>query len=141
MSYKIRRAWRSNWREDLAAPGVKPDGQALTARLTQISTVEEVTGLRECVSFSVIPVLADSTSSEKVARLYSLFLSKGINIVTPNEKTLSTGLRSGASFYNESTSMGQAGLPIISTIIRDLVATGNKVRKVICTTKFLSMVL
>ena len=134
--YKIGRDWRSNWREDLAASGVEPDAQTLATRLAQISTVEEVAGLREGVSFSVIPVLVDNTSSEEVARLYPFFLSKGINVVTPNKKAFSsdlalyeeiveTSLRSGARFYNEST-VG-AGLPIISTI-KDLVATGDKVR-------------
>lgn len=135
--YEIGRDWRSNWREDLAASKVKLDAQALATRLTQISTVEEVAGLREGVSFSVIPVLVDNTSSEEVAQLYPFFLSKGINVVTPNKKAFSsklelyeeiaaTSLRTGARFYNEST-VG-AGLPIISTL-KDLVSTGDKVRR------------
>ena len=126
----------SNWREDLAASNVGSDIRALATKLTQISTVEEVTGLRQGVSFSVIPVLVDNTSSEDVARLYPFFLSKGVNIVTPNKKAFSAeltlyeeivaaSLKTGARFYNEST-VG-AGLPIISTI-KDLIATGDKVR-------------
>jgi len=137
-TYEIGRDWRSNWRQDLVASDVKPDAQALATRLTQVSTVEEVAGLREGVSFSVIPVLVDNTSSEDVARLYPFFLNKGINIVTPNKKAFSSelalyeeivaaSLRTGARFYNEST-VG-AGLPIISTI-KDLVATGDKVTKI-----------
>jgi homoserine dehydrogenase len=134
--YEIGRDWWSNWRKDVATSGVKPDPEVLATKLTQISTVEEVAGLREGVSFSVVPVLVDNTSSEEVARLYPFFLSKGINIVTPNKKAFSAelalydeivaaSLKSGARFYNEST-VG-AGLPIISTI-KDLVATGDKVR-------------
>lgn len=134
--HEIGRGWQLDWRKDLATAGVESDSRALVTRLTQISTVEEVAGLREGVSFSVIPVLVDNTSSEDVARLYPFFLSNGINIVTPNKKAFSselalyeeivtTSLRTGARFYNEST-VG-AGLPIISTI-KDLVATGDKVR-------------
>jgi homoserine dehydrogenase len=134
--YDIGGDWWSNWRKDLAASGKKSDAQTLATKLTQISTVEEVAGLREGVSFSVIPVLVDNTSSEEIARLYPFFLSKGVNIVTPNKKAFSSelalyeeivaaSLKTGARFYNEST-VG-AGLPIISTI-RDLVATGDKVR-------------
>lgn len=133
--YDIGGDWWSNWRKDLAVSGLKSNAQALATKLTQISTVEEVAGLRQGVSFSVVPVLVDNTSSEDVARLYPFFLSKGINIVTPNKKAFSSdlalydeivagSLESGARFYNEST-VG-AGLPIISTI-KDLVATGDKV--------------
>ena len=63
-------------------------------------------------------------------------MSKGVNIVTPNKKGFSAeltlyegvvaaSLKTGARLYNEST-VG-AGLPIVSTI-KDLVATGDKVR-------------
>ena len=134
--YDIGRGGWSDWRKDLAGSKVGSDARALATRLTQISTVEEVAGLREGVSFSVVPVLVDNTSSEEVARLYPFFLSKGVNIVTPNKKAFSSelalydeivaaSLKTGARFYNEST-VG-AGLPIISTI-KDLVATGDKVR-------------
>ena len=131
----------SNWRRDLKASSIQSDARALATRLTQISTVEEVAGLRQGVSFSVIPVLVDNTSSEAVARLYPFFLSNGVNIVTPNKKAFSSelklyeeivaaSLKTGARFYNEST-VG-AGLPIISTI-KDLVTTGDKVRNEIRT--------
>jgi homoserine dehydrogenase len=139
--YDIGHDGWSNWQKDLAASNVGSDARALATRLGQISTVEEVAGLRYGVSFSVIPVLVDNTSSEDVARLYPFFLSKGINIVTPNKKAFSSeltlyeeivaaSLKTGARFYNEST-VG-AGLPIISTI-KDLVATGDNVRNEIQT--------
>jgi len=134
--YDIGRDGWSNWRKDLAGSNVTSDARALATKLTQVSTVEEVAGLRQGVSFSVIPVLVDNTSSEDVARLYPFFLSRGVNIVTPNKKAFSSelalyeeivaaSLKTGARFYNEST-VG-AGLPIISTI-KDLIATGDKVR-------------
>ena len=134
--YDIGRNWWSNWRQDLAESSAKTDVEAIATKLTQVSTIEEVAGLQQGVSFSVIPVLVDNTSSEEVARMYPFFLSKGINVVTPNKKGFSSelklyeeivaaSLKSGARFYNEST-VG-AGLPIISTI-KDLVATGDKVR-------------
>lgn len=136
--YDIGDDWWSNWRKDLAASNLESNAQALATKLTQISTVEEVAGLRQGVSFSVVPVLVDNTSSEEVVRLYPFFLGQGINIVTPNKKAFSSelalydeivaaSLKSGARFYNEST-VG-AGLPIISTI-RDLVTTGDKVTKI-----------
>ena len=139
--YDIGGDWWSNWRRDLKASSIESDAQALATKLTQISTVEEVAGLRQGVSFSVIPVLVDNTSSEAVARLYPFFLSNGVNIVTPNKKAFSSelklyeeivaaSLKTGARFYNEST-VG-AGLPIISTI-KDLVTTGDKVRNEIRT--------
>ena len=139
--YDIGSDWWSNWRQGLPASSVKSDPRALVTKLTQISTVEEVAGLRQGVSFSVIPVLVDNTSSEAIARLYPFFLSNGVNIVTPNKKAFSSdlklyeeivaaSLKTGARFYNEST-VG-AGLPIISTI-KDLVATGDKVRNEIRT--------
>lgn len=134
--YDIGGDWWSNWRQGLETSNTGSDARALATKMTQISTVEEVAGLRQGVSFSVIPVLVDNTSSEYVARLYPFFLSKGVNIVTPNKKAFSSelslyeeivaaSLQTGARFYNEST-VG-AGLPIISTI-KDLVATGDKVR-------------
>ncbi|KAI0049168.1 aspartate kinase homoserine dehydrogenase [Auriscalpium vulgare] len=83
-------------------------------------------------------VLVDNTSSDDVAATYPTFLSAGINVITPNKKAFSAGLRlykeildashaGGARFLNEST-VG-AGLPIVSTL-KDLVATGDKVTKI-----------
>ncbi|KAI9832923.1 MAG: hypothetical protein M1819_003953 [Sarea resinae] len=84
-------------------------------------------------------VLVDNTSNQTLAESYPLLLSKGINIITPNKKAFSgpqslwdeiqaATLPSRAGMiYHEST-VG-AGLPIISTL-RDLVATGDRVRKI-----------
>lgn len=83
-------------------------------------------------------VLVDNTSSQDVAELYPLALSKGISIVTPNKKAFSGSYKlwqdifaaaasSGAKVYHES-SVG-AGLPVISTL-KDLIDTGDKVTKI-----------
>ncbi|KAK2676438.1 hypothetical protein RAB80_008624 [Fusarium oxysporum f. sp. vasinfectum] len=83
-------------------------------------------------------VLVDNTSSQDVAELYPLALSRGISIVTPNKKAFSGPYKlwqdifsaaesSGARVYHES-SVG-AGLPVISTL-KDLVETGDKVTKI-----------
>ena len=120
-----RDVW-SNWRHDLKTSDVKSDVEAVATTLEQVSVQE-----------GMIPVFVDNTSSEDVARLYPFFLNKGINIVTPNKKALSSQLtfyedivkgsfRTGAKFYYEST-VG-AGLPIITTL-ENLVVTGDKVRK------------
>lgn len=83
-------------------------------------------------------VLVDNTSSQDVAELYPLALSRGISIVTPNKKAFSGSYKlwqdifsaaesSGACVYHES-SVG-AGLPVISTL-KDLVDTGDKITKI-----------
>ncbi|KAI1078050.1 homoserine dehydrogenase-domain-containing protein [Whalleya microplaca] len=83
-------------------------------------------------------VLVDNTSSQDVADSYPLFLSRGINVITPNKKAFSGSYKlwqdifsaaatSGAKVYHES-SVG-AGLPVISTL-KDLVDTGDEVTKI-----------
>ncbi len=114
----------SNWKNELASSGQKPDLQFLLRELAAlVKPGQEV-------------VLVDNTSSNEVAALYPQFLRFGVNIVTPNKKAfsadlalyeqiLAAALEGGAKFLNEAT-VG-AGLPIISTL-KDLVATGDKVR-------------
>ena len=85
-------------------------------------------------------IVVDNTSSQEIAESYPLFLSKGINVVTPNKKAFSGSLelwdsiqdaikQSGEKtmIYHES-SVG-AGLPVISTL-KDLVATGDEVTRI-----------
>lgn len=83
-------------------------------------------------------VLVDNTSSQDVADLYPLALSRGVSIVTPNKKAFSGSYQlwqdiftaaatSGAKVFHES-SVG-AGLPVISTL-KDLVDTGDNVTKI-----------
>ncbi|CRK13854.1 Homoserine dehydrogenase like protein [Verticillium longisporum] len=83
-------------------------------------------------------VLVDNTSSEDIANAYPGFLSRGINIVTPNKKAFSgsytlwesifsSAAKGGANVFHES-SVG-AGLPVISTL-KELVETGDRVTKI-----------
>ena len=83
-------------------------------------------------------ILVDNTSSQDVAELYPVALSRGISIVTPNKKAFSGSYKlwqdiftaassSGAKVYHES-SVG-AGLPVISSL-KDLIETGDKVTKI-----------
>jgi homoserine dehydrogenase len=84
-----------------------------------------------------VTVVVDNTSSDKIAALYPAFLKNGIDVITPNKKAYSSGLKlydaiiegsnqGGGRFLNEST-VG-AGLPIISTL-KDLIATGDEVSR------------
>jgi homoserine dehydrogenase len=83
-------------------------------------------------------ILVDNTSSQDIADSYPSFLSRGINIATPNKKAFSgsyalweaifdAARESRALIYHES-SVG-AGLPVISTL-HDLVETGDSVTKI-----------
>ncbi|KAM0286803.1 hypothetical protein ACHAQH_000823 [Verticillium albo-atrum] len=83
-------------------------------------------------------VLVDNTSSEDIANAYPIFLSRGVNIITPNKKAFSgsytlwqdifsSASSGGASVFHES-SVG-AGLPVISTL-KELVETGDRITKI-----------
>lgn len=92
-------------------------------------------------------VLVDNSSSQALADQYPLILRRGINIVTPNKKSVSgeealwdeiwsaarpaqsvsSSPGGGGQLFHEST-VG-AGLPIISTL-NELVATGDTVRRI-----------
>jgi homoserine dehydrogenase len=123
-----------------------PDGitsQSWKSDLASSPTPAEIPTLLQSLSDLVKQrkrvVLVDNTSDEGVANSYPDFLKYGISVVTPNKKAYSGDLglynrimvesvASGSSWLNEST-VG-AGLPIISTL-KDLVATGDKVNRVI----------
>lgn len=83
-------------------------------------------------------ILVDNTASEAIAQSYPKFLSKKINIATPNKKAFSASndvyqniikasKESGALLMHEA-SVG-AGLPIISTL-KELIATGDEIIKI-----------
>lgn len=83
-------------------------------------------------------ILVDNTSNQALAEHYPKFISRGINIVTPNKKAFSHNYQlwkdiwnashtSGAKVFHEST-VG-AGLPVLSTL-RDLIDTGDKITKI-----------
>jgi homoserine dehydrogenase len=84
-------------------------------------------------------VFVDNTAAVSVAETYPALLRAGVHVVTPNKKAFSgsqalydqivaASREGGAKFLHEST-VG-AGLPVLSTL-KDLVATGDKVRAVL----------
>ncbi|TDL22714.1 aspartate kinase homoserine dehydrogenase [Rickenella mellea] len=116
----------ANWRSALSTSGIKPDLNTLLSQLSEKAKQGHKV------------VVVDNTSSDAVAALYPQFLKEGLNVITPNKRAFSadqslyreiveSSQLSGARFLNEST-VG-AGLPVISTL-KDLVATGDKVKKV-----------
>lgn len=83
-------------------------------------------------------VLVDCTADEGLARRYGDLLRRGIHVVTPNKRANTLD----AAYYDELRALGRgagahylyettvgAGLPIIQTL-RDLIATGDEVRRV-----------
>ena len=83
-------------------------------------------------------VFVDNTAAVSVAETYPALLRAGVHVVTPNKKAFSASQalydqivvasrEGGAKFLHEAT-VG-AGLPVLSTL-KDLVATGDKVRAV-----------
>ncbi|HLM58393.1 MAG TPA: bifunctional aspartate kinase/homoserine dehydrogenase I [Pyrinomonadaceae bacterium] len=83
-------------------------------------------------------VVIDATASAELPRSYEDWLTRGLNIITPNKKGNSgpltryrrlreTARRTGRYFLYE-TNVG-AGLPVIHTL-RDLLETGDRVKRV-----------
>ena len=83
-------------------------------------------------------VLIDATSSDELPRHYEGWLSRGINIITPNKKSNAGPLASYRSlretarkyqrYFLYETNVG-AGLPIIHTL-RGLIETGDQIIKI-----------
>lgn len=80
-------------------------------------------------------VIIDCTASSEVANLYVNWMSKGINIITPNKKANTSDFEyykqlrklSPAKFFYEAT-VG-AGLPVIATL-KELIETGDEIIKI-----------
>jgi aspartokinase/homoserine dehydrogenase 1 len=83
-------------------------------------------------------VLIDATASDELPRRYEDWLTRGINIITPNKKFNAGPLASYAKvreaarqsqrYFLYETNVG-AGLPIIHTL-RDLIETGDKIVRI-----------
>lgn len=83
----------------------------------------------------------DNTSNDDIGKAYPQILREGIHIVTPNKKAFSSDLAlwdaiqdarsptgdKGGIIFHEAT-VG-AGLPVLTTL-RDLLLTGDKIRKI-----------
>jgi aspartokinase/homoserine dehydrogenase 1 len=83
-------------------------------------------------------VLIDATASAELPHYYERWLSRGINVITPNKKcnagpmTSYRSVREAARKYQRyflyETNVG-AGLPIVHTL-RDLIETGDEITKI-----------
>jgi homoserine dehydrogenase len=83
-------------------------------------------------------ILIDNTAANVIAEAYPLFLSRGINIATPNKKPFSgsyqlwkdiqDAAKAGNSHVLHESSVG-AGMPIISTL-NEFVQTGDQVTRI-----------
>jgi len=129
------------------ADGIPPsaDWRALLLRASSTTTKEDhVADLRRRLPTLVrddnAVVFVDNTASASVAETYPALLRAGVHVVTPNKKAFSgsqtlydqivaASREGGAKFLHEAT-VG-AGLPVLSTL-KDLVATGDKVRTYEC---------
>ncbi|KAL3159243.1 hypothetical protein ABBQ32_011213 [Trebouxia sp. C0010 RCD-2024] len=109
------------WQTDMAVGGEQPDLQAFT---------EFFKGFSKCHK-----VIIDCTADAHVPSLYTVWLSSGIHVVTPNKKLCSGPLSDWTKVKNAVKEHGThfkyegtvgAGLPIISTL-SDLMQTGDKI--------------
>jgi len=84
-------------------------------------------------------VIFDTTAAEPVSEMYATWLKKGVHVVTPNKKVgsgpiarynecIKNSKESGAIWGYETT-VG-AGLPIVGTLKKDLLQTGDKIVKI-----------
>jgi aspartokinase/homoserine dehydrogenase 1 len=83
-------------------------------------------------------VLIDATASAELPRSYEGWLSRGINVITPNKKcnagpmasyrSLRETARKSQRYFLYETNVG-AGLPIIHTL-RDLIETGDEIIRI-----------
>lgn len=84
-------------------------------------------------------IMIDATAAEPVSEMYATWLKKGVHVVTPNKKVGSGPMarykecmdnaKASGSLWGYETTVG-AGLPIIGTLKKDLLQTGDKVEKV-----------
>jgi aspartokinase/homoserine dehydrogenase 1 len=112
------------WRDELSASSTEPDLEVFTNH----------------VNAAHLPhaVLIDATASTEVTSHYESWLSKGINIITPNKKSnagpfptyrrLRETAREHQRYFLYETNVG-AGLPVIQTL-RGLVETGDEIIKI-----------
>ncbi|MDG2108116.1 MAG: bifunctional aspartate kinase/homoserine dehydrogenase I [Woeseiaceae bacterium] len=83
-------------------------------------------------------VIIDCTASDQVSSRYAGWLSRGINVITPNKKAFSDSYaeyealqqsaKNGGTHYFYETTVG-AALPVITTLC-DLIKTGDEIRTI-----------
>ncbi len=108
--------------------------------LSASSTASDLESFIDHVNAAHLPhaVLIDATASAELTGHYETWLSKGINIITPNKKSnagpfpayrsLRETARKHQRYFLYETNVG-AGLPIIQTL-RGLVETGDEIIKI-----------
>jgi len=108
--------------------------------LSGSSTAADLPGFINHVLAAHLPhtVIIDATASADLPRQYESWLSKGINIITPNKKSnagpfidyrrLRETARKHQRYFLYETNVG-AGLPIIQTL-RGLIETGDEITKI-----------
>jgi bifunctional aspartokinase / homoserine dehydrogenase 1 len=116
------------------------DLQAWNEELGESTTEASVEEFVEHVHASHLPhaVLIDATASVDLPRHYEAWLTRGINIITPNKKGNSGPLadyrrvreaaRKHERYFLYETNVG-AGLPVIHTL-RDLLETGDEIIRI-----------
>lgn len=113
-----------NWEEELSASPTEADVERLVNHVQAVHLPHSV--------------LVDATASAELPGHYESWLSRGINIITPNKKSNAGPFASYASlretarkhqrYFLYETNVG-AGLPIIHTL-RDLIETGDRIIKI-----------
>jgi len=110
------------------------------AELTENATSADLDSFINHINADHLPhaVLIDATASAELTTHYESWLSKGINIITPNKKSnagplaayhsLRETARRHQRYFLYETNVG-AGLPIVQTL-RGLVETGDEVIKI-----------
>lgn len=84
-------------------------------------------------------VIFDTTAAEPVSQMYATWLKKGVHVVTPNKKVGSgpmarynecmANMKETGAIWGYETTVG-AGLPIVGTLKKDLLQTGDKIVKI-----------
>lgn len=125
---------------DLLASERAPRGTRVARAFNTRTAPLDDRALDELAATSACPVLVDATAVDGIEALYARALARGIHVVTANKKPLvapwpvrqrlfALAAERGVTIGREAT-VG-AGLPIVGTLA-DLVATGDRVRRVEC---------
>ena len=104
------------------------------------STAADIDGFVNHVHDAHLPhtVIVDATASDELPRYYESWISRDINVITPNKKSnagpfhayrsLREATRKYQRYFLYETNVG-AGLPVIHTL-RDLIETGDEIIKI-----------
>ena len=124
MLFADKRINLATWRDDFESSSIDADLDAFEKHLTPDHLPHAV--------------IIDCTASDQISSHYAGWLSRGINVITPNKKAFSDSYSEyealqqaateGGSHYFYETTVG-AALPVITTLC-DLIKTGDEVRSI-----------